>query len=120
MASTPKINPPFTELPITLEGKRIKGTLSSGITYVGPRALPFGQRSQDIVTVDTSLTFSWTRYEVGIIATNLFDNRYRLGEFNYASDFHSQPQPTLVPERHFTAGAPRGVFGTIAINFGGI
>jgi hypothetical protein len=53
------------------------------------------------------------------MATNLLDNRYRLGEFNYASDFHSQPQPTLVSERHFTAGAPRGVFGTLAINFGG-
>lgn len=110
----------FTDLPISIDGKKIKGTLSSGITYVGPRALPFGQRSQDIVTVDGSATLTWTRYEVGILATNLFDNRYRLGEFNYASDFHSQPQPTLVPERHFTAGAPRGVFGTLAINFGGI
>ena len=110
----------FSDLPITISGKKIKGTLSSGITYVGPRALPFGQRSQDIFTVDAAATLSWTRYEVGLIATNLLDNRYRLGEFNYASDFHSQPQPTLVPERHFTAGAPRGVFGTFAINFGGL
>jgi TonB family protein len=109
----------FTDLPFSIDAQKVKGTLSSGITYVGPRALPFGQRSQDIFTVDASASLSWTRYEVGVMATNLFDNRYRLGEFNYASDFHSQPQPTLVSERHFTAGAPRGVFGTLAINFGG-
>jgi hypothetical protein len=50
---------------------------------------------------------------------NLFDTRYRLGEYNYASDFHSQPLPTLVPVRHFTAGPPRIVFFSIALNYGG-
>ncbi len=109
----------FTMLPVKIGGEKVKGAIGSGITYVGPRALPFGQRSQDIFTVDASATLSWTHYEVGIIATNLLDHRYRLGEFNYASDFHSQGQPTLVPERHFTAGAPRGIFATLAINFGG-
>ena len=109
----------FTMLPVKVAGEKIRGAIGSGITYVGPRALPFGQRSQDIFTVDASATLSWTRYEVGILATNLLDHRYRLGEFNYASDFHSQSQPTLVPERHFTAGAPRGIFATLAINFGG-
>jgi TonB family protein len=109
----------FTDLPVKLGEQKVRGTLSGGLTYVGPRALPFGQRSQDIVTVDAAASLSVSRYEVGVMATNLLDNRYRLGELNYASDFHSQPQPTLVPERHFTAGAPRGVFGTLAINFGG-
>jgi hypothetical protein len=109
----------FSALPLTIRGKKLKGTLSSGITYVGPRALPFGERSNDIFTVDGSATVSWTNYEVGVLSTNLLGSQYRLGEFNYASDFHSQPHPTLVPERHFTAGAPRGVFATVAINFGG-
>ena len=31
------------------------------------------------------------------------DTQYRLGEYNYASDFGSQPFPTLVPMRHFSA-----------------
>jgi len=109
----------FTYLPVAIQGKKIKGTLASGITYVAPRALPFGQRSGDIFTVDGSATLGWTHYEIGLVVTNIFDNQYRLGEFNYASDFHSQPHPTLVPERHFTAAAPRGIFGTFAINFGG-
>ena len=94
---------------------------SSGtvITYVGPRPLPFGQKSEDLFTVDASATLAWTHYEIGIISTNLLGNQYRLGEYNYASDFHSQSQPTLVPQRMFSAGAPRGVFATFAVNFGG-
>ena len=102
-----------------LRGKPVRGALSSGITYVGARPLPFGQRSQNIFTVDASATAEWTRFEIGIIATNLLGNRYRLSELNYASDFHSQAQATLVPERHFTAGAPRGLFLTLSVNFGG-
>ena len=109
----------FADLPFTLRGKAIRGALSAGITFVGPRALPYGQRSQDIFTVDSSATLTWTRFEVGITSTNLLGTRYRLGEFNYASDFHGQPQASLVPERAFTAGAPRGVFGTLAVTFGG-
>jgi TonB family protein len=109
----------FHPLPLTINHKHVKGALGLGITYVGPRALPFGERSQDIFTVDGSATASWTHYAVTLTSTNLFDRQYRLSEFNYASDFHSQAHPTLVPERHFTAGAPRGVFATFAINFGG-
>jgi hypothetical protein len=109
----------FTDLPWTLVASKIKGTLSSGVTYVGPRALPFGQRSSDIFTIDAGATLGWRNYEIGVLSTNLLNAQYRLGEFNYASDFHSQPHPTLVPERHFTAGAPRGIFGTFQINFGG-
>jgi hypothetical protein len=51
--------------------------------------------------------------------TNLLDRQYRLGEYNYASDFHSQPEPTLVPVRHFSAGAPREFLFTLTFNVGG-
>jgi outer membrane receptor protein involved in Fe transport len=75
--------------------------------------------SQPIFTVDASVGLSWTHYELRLAATNLLDRRYRLGEYNQASDFHSQPQPTLVPERAFTAGAPRALVLGIGVNFGG-
>jgi len=109
----------FANLPFRIGGEPLKGALSAGVTYVGPRPLPYGQRSDDIFTIDLSATVAWTRYEVGLMSTNLLDSRYRLGEYNFASDFHSQPEPTLVPQRLFSAGAPRGVFATFAINFGG-
>ena len=58
---------------------------------------------------------------LSLSATNLLDRRYRLGEFNYASDFRQDPQaaPTLVPVRHFAAGAPRALLFTLTTNFGG-
>jgi hypothetical protein len=58
--------------------------------------------------------------------TNLLGGQYRLGEYNYASNFQpflpqTQPsEPTLAPMRQFTAGAPRGIFGTFSITFGGV
>jgi hypothetical protein len=88
---------------------------------VGPRPLPYGERSDTIFTVDLSAQLSVSHYELGLTATNLLGTRYRLGEYNYASNFNSSgaQQPTLVPERHFTAGAPRTIFATVSINFGG-
>jgi hypothetical protein len=108
-----------SNLPMRVFGDALKGALSAGVTYVGPRALPFGERSDDIFTIDASATLAWSNYELGIVVTNLLDNRYRLSEYNYASDFHSQSEPTLVPVRHFAAGAPRGLFVTFAETFGG-
>ncbi len=107
------------ELPLTIEGHKVEGALAAGVTYVGRRALPYGQRSGTIFTVDASATLTWRSIEVGIVSTNLFDQQYRLSEFNFVSDFRSAGQPTLVPARHFSAGAPRGVFLTLAWTFGG-
>ncbi len=110
----------FAELPLRVGGQPLKGTLSAGVTYVGPRPLPYGQRSDDLFTIDASASVSWTHYEVGLMSTNLLDTKYRLGEYNYASNFNpAQVPPTLVPQRMFSAGAPRGVFATFAVNFGG-
>ena len=109
----------FADLPVRIRGERIRGTIGAGVTYVGPRALPYGQRSDSIFTIDAQGSLRWTHYELSLAATNLLDTKYKLGEYNYASDFHSQAQPTLVPERVFTAGPPLGVFASLAVNFGG-
>ena len=103
----------------TIGGEHVVAALGAGVTYVGHRALPYGQRSDVVFTVDTTGSLSWKGYEVSLTATNLLGRRYRLGEFDYASDFHSQGQPTLVPMRHFTAGAPRAIFLSFAATFGG-
>jgi TonB family protein len=108
----------FAPLPIWINRSRVEGSIGTGISYVGPRALPDLQRSGDIFTVDASATLRWTHYELGILSTNLLNARYRLGEFNYASDFRSQPSTPATPMRHFTAGAPRGIFATFTVTFG--
>jgi iron complex outermembrane recepter protein len=106
------------ELPFRLAGTALRGAIGAGVTYVGRRPLPYNQLSDAILAMDASATMNWRRFELGFEATNLLDRRYRLGEYNYASDFHSAGQPTLVPVRHFSAGPPRMFFVSFAVTFG--
>lgn len=112
----------FGELPwarLRIRGKAFRGTLASGFTYVSPRPLPQGERSNPIALLDLHASLGIWLFDLGLVATNLFDAQYRLGEYNYASDFGSQPFPTLVPMRHFSAGAPRQILFSLSINLGG-
>ncbi len=106
-----------------LKNHALRGALGVGVTYVGPRPLPYGQRSDTIATLDANASIGWWFIDLSITTQNLIDTRYRLGEYNYASYFplpgNQQPFPSLVPVRHFTAGAPRTVFFSIALNYGG-
>ena len=116
----------FATLPVRVAGHPFEGVATAGISYIGPRALPFGERSDSIFTLDASATITWRAYSLGLVVTNLLGSQYRLGEYNYASNFQpflpqTRPsEPTLAPMRQFTAGAPRGIFGTFSITFGGV
>lgn len=112
----------FGELPfakLRLFGKAFRGTLASGFTYVSPRPLPQGERSNPIAVFDVHASVGIWLFDLGLVATNLTAAQYRLGEYNYASDFGSQPFPTLVPMRHFSAGAPQQFLFSLSINLGG-
>ncbi len=110
----------FGELPFKLARSALNARAGIGATFVGRRALPLGQRSDVIFVTDASTELTWRFVTIGIGATNLFNTQYRESEFNYTADFHTtQPYPTLVPGRLFTAGAPREVFFTVALNVGG-
>jgi iron complex outermembrane recepter protein len=97
----------------------IAGLVSTGIGHIAPRPLPLSEQSDPIFTVDCNASLSWRLFELGLSVTNLFNAHYRLNEYNFVSDFHNQNQPTLLPTRHFTAGAPRSLFLTFAVNLGG-
>jgi hypothetical protein len=109
----------FFDLPWKLVHEPIHVTVGYGVSYVGARPLPYGQFSDTIFLSDASVDFKWTLFDVRLWGQNLFDEKYRLGEYNYASDFHSSAAPTLAPERSFTAGAPRTLFLSLGITFGG-
>jgi TonB family protein len=109
----------FKEFDWHLGGHALRATLASGVTLVGRRPLPFGVRSDRIFTIDTNFEIGWPVFRAGLAVTNLLNTEYRLGEYNFASDFHSQSEPTLVPVRHFSAGAPRELLFTLTTNFGG-
>jgi hypothetical protein len=82
--------------------------------------LPQGERGDPLFTTDLNASVGWSMFELSLVCTNLFDAQYRLGEYNYVSDFHSSPPfPTLVPVRHFSAGPPRALYVSLAIHLGG-
>lgn len=109
----------FADLPVAIEGRKIYGSLGFGASYVGPRPLPFNEKSSDIFLVDAAAQLRWKALSFGLTCTNLFDRRYRIAEYNYASDFRSQGYATRVPARHFVAGEPRAVFGTLTLTLDG-
>ena len=109
----------FHDLPWSIDRKPIRGVVGYGVSYVGPRPLPYSEVSDIIFISDASLSAAWSIWTLRLSATNLFNSKYKLGEYNYASDFRSQAQPTLAPERAFTAGAPQQVFLSISATLGG-
>ena len=101
-------------------GTPLQGRAGLGVTYVGRRALPFGQRSDVIFVIDVSAEVAWRQFSLGLSATNLANTQYKQVELNYASDFHTGGSlPTLVPALHFAAGPPRALLLTFAIHLGG-
>ncbi len=110
----------FHELPLpTLLNSHFKGTVGLGVNFIGRRALPFGQRSDTIFTLDGQAGISWKYLTFEAEMQNILGSQYRQAEYNYVSDFRSQPAPTLVAGRHFIAGAPRTVLFSLSGNIGG-
>ncbi len=114
----------FRNLPWTLDHKFIRATVGYGVSYVGRRPLPYGQTSDVIFISDASAGLGWSIWNVRLDAQNLFDARYKLGAYNYASAFHPgqagyPPEPTLAPERAFTAGAPQQIMLSVSATLGG-
>ena len=107
------------DLPWKIKGSALRAAAGTGTTFVGRRALPYGQRSGVIFTVDASASVGWRNFDLEVSSTNLLDTRYKLGEYNFASDWQQSSSPNLVPSRHFAAGAPRAMFLTLTINVGG-
>ncbi len=109
----------FRELPWRLDGKPVRATIGYGVSYVGKRPLPYGETSDEIFISDASAAVGWSIWNLRLTGQNLFNVRYKLGEYNYASDFHSAPAPTLAPERSFTAGAPQQIMLSLSATLGG-
>jgi TonB family protein len=104
----------FHPLPWSIADHQLIGTAGLGLSYVGERALPYGQTAAPTFVVDASAYVRWDFLKVGIYGQNLFNTQYPLSEFFYASSFNRAAYPTLVPVEHFTAAPPLAVYGTLA------
>lgn len=106
-------------LPFEVDAEAPRASLALGASFIGRRALPHGQRSDTIFTLDGAAAVHFRGYELELEVTNLLDARYRQAEYDYVSDFGAGGAPTLVPARHFAAGSPRAFFVSLSANFGG-
>jgi len=109
----------FGELPWALGGRPVRGSLGPGVSYVGPRSLPYGRSSAPYALLDAAAALEWRSLQLRLAVTNVLDVKVRLSEFNFVSDFHTVRTPTSAPELSFTAGAPRMVFVSLAGTLGG-
>jgi len=91
-----------------------------GLSVIGPRPLPYGEQTDTVTLIDLGVGLALGAVSLSVEARNLADARYRDGEFVYASSFNkpSAATPaTLVPARHFTAGRPLSLQGTITVSY---
>ncbi|MGF1509712.1 MAG: TonB-dependent receptor domain-containing protein [Myxococcota bacterium] len=87
-----------------------------GITALSARPLPFSEVGTDVFIVEAAAGTSLGPVSVSAEAFNLLDQRWRDAEFVYASDF-PLAGGSSVPARHFTAGRPFTLQGTVTVHF---
>ncbi len=107
----------FHDLPFKAAGRPFRGVLGAGVSYLGPRPLPFGQTSDAVFLADGSLSLGWRPLELSLVMTNILGTQYHVGDYNYASYFphNGLPAfPSLVPARAFAAGAPRQILVSLS------
>ncbi|MDX2009644.1 MAG: TonB-dependent receptor [Myxococcaceae bacterium] len=97
-------------------GERFQGQVGLGLTGIGARPLPFGDFSRPVGLVDARVSVRWRGLELVFDVQNLFDSRWRDGEFTFASSWEPGRTASLLPARHFTAGSPRTAFLTLELH----
>ncbi len=85
----------------------LKLSAGTGLTLIGPRPLPFDEFSRTVFLTDLGVGARSGPVGLRLEARNLFDARWRDGEFVYPSRFDPNAPASLLPARHFTAGNPR-------------
>ncbi len=97
-------------------------TLRHGVSFrlITPRPLPQSERSDWVYVTDLNTTARWRNVQLGLTFTNLFNTRYNLAEYNYASwfpDDSGSAFPTRVATRQVSPGAPFSVLADVTVWF---
>ncbi len=101
---------------VTVKEQHFDTRVGLGLTYLSPRPLPYGQFAAPVFLVDAAASARWRFFEVGVEIFNLFNQRYAASEYSFVSDWGNREAPSLVPARHFAAGAPFSVLGHVAVH----
>ncbi len=79
------------------------------LTFLAARPLAHGAVSGAEAVVDLVGSYRRGRWELGVQIDNALGQRWREGEFHYASSFDRSEPASMLPRLHFSAGRPFGV-----------
>jgi iron complex outermembrane receptor protein len=91
--------------------------IGAGFSYLSRRPLPYGQFSDPVHLLDASAGLRWSYVELGVEAYNILARRYAATVYSFVSDWNTTPAPSRLPARHFAAGPPTTVLGTLTLSF---
>jgi iron complex outermembrane receptor protein len=94
----------------------LTGKLGLAVTHLSARPLPFSRFADPFTLTDLSASLRWRWVELGLEALNLFQQRYAMSEFTFVSNWGLREIPSHLPARHFAAGPPRTVLGTLTFH----
>ena len=94
------------ELVRDLGGYDLRGRIGTGLSYLGPRPLPFGGSASPVALLDAGGGIGWGPVELGIDVFNVLNVEYAASVFNFPSDWDPDAPRARVPEQHTAAGPP--------------
>ncbi|MFN7135220.1 MAG: TonB-dependent receptor, partial [Myxococcales bacterium] len=103
------------EREVTVLARELRLSAGTGLTLIGPRPLPFGEFSRTVFLTDLQLGARSGPLGLHLDVRNVFDARWRDGEFVYPSRFDPGRPASLLPARQFTAGNPRMLLLTLEV-----
>lgn len=93
----------------------LEGRVGVGFSFLSPRPLPFGAFAEPVALLDAQAGVRWGPLEAGVELFNLTDTRFAALEYSFASSWSPAEPPSRLPARHFSAGAPLTVLGTLGV-----
>ncbi len=110
----------FGALPLKIREESFRGALAAGFSFVGHRPLPVRPAQRHHRHARRLGHDRWSHYEVAFSGTNLVGQQYRLGRVQLRLQLPpgGRRRAGACPPLH-RGGAPRSLFVTFAVNFGG-
>lgn len=91
--------------------------LGGGSTLLSRRPLPYGRYADPVFLIEARTSVRWRALELSLEVFNLLDSKFAASEYAFVSDWGNRDAPSLVPARHFAAGAPRTFLTSFGVHF---
>ncbi|MBU1242639.1 TonB-dependent receptor [Myxococcota bacterium] len=101
---------------VDLGGAPVAISAGLGSSYLSRRPLPYSEWADPVFLLDLQAQVTWREFSFRLEATNVLDSRWHDMDFNFVSQWNPD-QSTNLPARHFVAGAPRTIMGTLEIRY---